>query len=162
MKIHFINLTNGIEPMVLQCLSPVAFIRVQSTTCEQKQWDRLLMDLDNNFLMHLALGFDCHVWDGSVHSRPARAMRQGMELVRFLVDSIWFDVEYIAPQGQSNYFKSLDLTTPVWNKLRYFRRFVAGDEVRLTTHSIVTVHDGDYDYYAQAVKEWSGEHARGV
>jgi len=156
-RIHFINLTNGIEPLVALDLHPVAFIRIQSTVCEQKAWDRLILDLDNNFLLHLALGFDCHVWDCSVHNRPARAIRQGLELVRFLVERIWFDRDYHAPQGQSNYFRTIRLGSPAKNKLRYFRRFLVGDRIRLAAHCWVTKHDGDYEFYAKLLKQWKGK-----
>lgn len=151
---HFINLTNGIEH--LQHFADtwaVAFIRIQSTTCEQKDWDRLILDLDNNLLMYLALGHDCHVWDYSTHRRPARAMRQGLELVRFMLEKYWLGNDYQAPTGQSTYFRTIQLSKPAENKLKYYRKFLCADSIRLTGHSETTIHDGDYEWYSREVRQ---------
>lgn len=39
------------------------FIRIQSTLCEQKNWDRILQELDYDFLMHAAHGNEIIVYD---------------------------------------------------------------------------------------------------
>ena len=54
---YFINLTNGIEALPTVD-GDVSFIRIQSTACEQKRWDFLIQDLDNNFYTWLALGYE--------------------------------------------------------------------------------------------------------
>lgn len=58
---NYINLTNGVEaiPMLEFWNEDYRFIRIQSTICEQKNWDRLIQDLDYDFLMNLALGHKC-------------------------------------------------------------------------------------------------------
>lgn len=45
---NYINLTNGVEaiPMLKFWNEDYRFIRIQSTICEQKNWDRLIQDLD--------------------------------------------------------------------------------------------------------------------
>ena len=158
----FLNLTNGIEAlpffsdMELLCKNEVSFVRIQSTVCEQKDWDRLVLDLDNNLLMHLALGYDCQVYDRSAHDRPARAIRQGLELVKFLLEKFWFGRDYVAPDGQSSYFRTIRLGQKAENKLKYYRRFLSCDEVRLSGISDKTTHDGDYEWYANTIKRLMG------
>jgi len=65
---HFINLSNGAEalPLIEKAgLRPedVAFCRVQSSHCEAQDFNAVLANLDHNLLMHLALGFECRVYD---------------------------------------------------------------------------------------------------
>lgn len=47
---RYVNLTNGIEAISQLNLSDYSFIRIQSTICEQKLWDRLIQDLDYDSL----------------------------------------------------------------------------------------------------------------
>ena len=55
---HFINLTNGVEAAPrLQALGlPHSFVRLQSTHCEQQQFEALTLGLDAGLLARLALG----------------------------------------------------------------------------------------------------------
>lgn len=64
-KINYINLTNGIEviPMLDYLNEDYRFIRIQSSILERKQWDKFIQDLDYDFLMNLALGNFCYVYD---------------------------------------------------------------------------------------------------
>ena len=62
MKFNYINLTNGIEA-IPRLSGNYKFIRIQSTICEQKLWDKLIQELDYDFLMNLALGNECIVYD---------------------------------------------------------------------------------------------------
>ena len=73
---NYINLTNGVEAIsTLQ--GDYRFIRIQSTVCEQKLWDRLIQDLDYDFLMNLALGHKCIVYDFGARKPIPRAVYQG-------------------------------------------------------------------------------------
>jgi hypothetical protein len=55
---HFVNLTNGLEALpALHALQlPYSFVRVQSTACEQHNFEQIILALDSTLLMHLALG----------------------------------------------------------------------------------------------------------
>lgn len=85
---HFINLSNGAEAMPLLAaagLPPegVSFIRVQSSHCEAQDFYGLLQNLDHNLLMHLALGFECRVYDfgsrGNYWEAPAKTSVAGAQ-----------------------------------------------------------------------------------
>jgi len=65
---HFVNLSNGAEalPLLEGADLPgehVSFCRIQSSHCEAQDFNGVLTNLDHNLLMHLALGFDCRVYD---------------------------------------------------------------------------------------------------
>jgi hypothetical protein len=85
MKKVFLNLTNGL----LYDGSFDGFIRIQSTRCERKQWEELIKDIDNNFLMWLALGKDVVVVDYSARKKIPRALYQGMEWIWFACCKAW-------------------------------------------------------------------------
>ena len=91
---HFINLTNGIEAIPL-VKDNYSFIRIQSTTCEQKRWDFLIQDLDNNLLMNLALGNKCIVYDFGARKKVSRALYQGVELLKFVLNKRWLDIDIV-------------------------------------------------------------------
>ena len=56
---NYVNLTNGIEALQQYKLAHYAFIRIQSTACEQHSWDKILQDLDYDFLMNVELANEC-------------------------------------------------------------------------------------------------------
>lgn len=78
---RYVNLTNGIEAISQLNLSDYSFIRIQSTICEQKLWDRLIQDLDYDFLMNVALGNKCVVYDYGANKPIPRAIYQGLEFI---------------------------------------------------------------------------------
>jgi hypothetical protein len=56
--VHFINLANGVDiipHLEVKSGESLSFLRVQSTHCEQKLWDELLLGLGPTFLTYLAL-----------------------------------------------------------------------------------------------------------
>ena len=61
--VKYLNLTNGLE--YLDEVKDFKLIRIQSSLCESKCWDRLIKDLDYNFLFDLAQGKMVQVYDAS-------------------------------------------------------------------------------------------------
>lgn len=157
MEKYFINLTNGIEaiPALKSEGKDFAFIRIQSTVCEQKDWARLLMDLDNNFLMQLALGFDCIVFDFGARKKTARAVYQGLEFVRFACSVCWLG-EAEEPLVRGNkcgpyFYKSYnELPDRVLNKLKFYRTYFRG-KISLRGVSEATTHDNDKAFYQDII-----------
>lgn len=84
MRINYINLTNGIE--VLPVLTDeFKFIRIQSTACEQKLWDRIIQDLDYDFLLNAAIGNECVIYDYGAKKPIPRAIYQGVEFIKYVL-----------------------------------------------------------------------------
>ena len=161
----FVNLTNGIEAIKQYSLTEYRFVRIQSTACEQKRWDFILQELDYGFLMALALGAKCVVYDYSNKRRTPRALWQGIEWIKYALNRAWFDrkiVPAVRGHNASNYFdgwyRQLGARTKA--KLRYFVRFLDTDEIRLDIVGGRTDLDGNYPQYAKMVGGQCGDGKR--
>lgn len=82
---HFINLTNGIQAIEDYKLSDYSFIRIQSTACEQKRFEEIVVTLSDDFLMSCAMGRNCIVYDYGANKTIPRAIWQGLEWVKFVL-----------------------------------------------------------------------------
>lgn len=154
----FVNLTNGIE-FLADCknLSNINFLRIQSTHCEQKQWDRIIAELDSNFLMCLALGYKCIVLDCGSRSKDGipRAIWQGLELIKCLLYKRWLDKEY-EPEGKPGtleYFKGLKLSKRSMRKIDYFKTFIQKDYIDLHTVCRSSLYDGNKEMYREIISK---------
>ena len=86
---HFVNVKNGIEVVPdLRRFCEVdhySFLRIQSTLCERGDVEKVMSELDSNFMMHLSLGSPCVVYD--LGSRDVK--RDG------LPRAFWYGLEFI-------------------------------------------------------------------
>jgi len=159
---HFINLTNGIEAIREHNLTDYRFIRIQSTACEQKRFESILMDISDDFLMLVALGHTCVVYDYSSKREVPRAIWQGLEWIKFALMKNWFDVTYI-PEGRgnkcSNYFGSIyeTLGDRAKKRIRYFKKFTGINKrnrlIDIVSKTSRTIRDGDSLYYINEMAE---------
>lgn len=153
----YLNLTNGIEG--LKNWKDVKFIRIQSTACEQKRWDFLLQELDYNFLLDIALGEKVVVIDCGASKDAPRAMYQGLEFVKYVLNKHWLGKDYtpfVKNYGCSHYFGECysKLSKRTLKKLDYFKKFIMTDEIYLETYTWATDKDGDYAYYKELLKRY--------
>lgn len=155
---HFINLTNGLQAIEEHGLDPrdVRFIRIQSTWCEQKRWEDILMALSDDFLMQAALGHECVVYDYGAGKPVPRAVWQGLEWVKFVLRRRWHDEPYM-PEGRAGplwtyfggeYYRLADRTK---TRLDYFRKFVDGP-LRIRAVTSATELDGKTEEYVRMAK----------
>lgn len=177
MKHYFINLTNGIErlPELQETGDPLHFLRIRSTTLERKDWIFLLMDLDHNFLMHLALGKECVVVDYGTNRKNSKTCYKAVPLIRYLLTRRWYGGKIDAVRYTRSSDKVLDDTKhyeyiydylflhdqnndkrKLKRKLDYFKNFIGGvgSTVKLSHLCESTVKDGKYPYYAEIVKKY--------
>jgi hypothetical protein len=167
MKKLFINLTNGIEYLKGNDIpADVSFIRIQSTYCEQKHWNSVFEDLDNNFLMNLALGTNCVVVDYGSRSDngQSRAMSHGIPMILYVLNRLWLDKDtkpMIKGMNVHDYFSQVydDLMNirPLKAKLSYFKKFINTDRLHIIVQSQKTAMDGKYEEYAEILKDWHVE-----
>lgn len=160
---HYINLTNGIEA-IPKLNGEYKFIRIQSTWCEQKLFNRIIQDLDYDFLMNLALGHRCIVYDFGANKPVPRAVYQGLEFVKYTLNRRWLNKEYITDVGKhrnnekgfncNDYFSVCyqKLEERTKKKLDYFLPFINTDELKLECVTASTEHDGDKEYYKEILK----------
>lgn len=142
--IYFLNLSNGIE--FFPFIDNPHFIRIQSTACEQKLWDQVLMTLDNDFLWHLANGYNCIIVDFSERKNETRALYQGLEFIKYVINLLWFNQE-ITPLVHTvnclSYFRQCykDLDRNTKRKIKYFKKYIN------TTHINISKLTGNlYDF----------------
>lgn len=155
----YINLTNGIEAFEHASYDFYdGFIRIQSTACEQKRWDFLLQELDTNFLMDIALGNSVRVLDFGASKNTSRAVYQGIEFIKFVLNKHWLGITnkaFVRGTDSTNYFEEAyrKLSKRTLRKLDYFKKFVKTKEIDLVGFSASTNHDGDYNYYVNLLWE---------
>lgn len=152
MRKHFVNLTNGIEAIRQFNLQDYAFLRIQSTACEQKRWPFILDDLDANFLMSLALGHTCIIYDYGHNGKP-RSLWQGCEWIRYALERRWYG-RTIRPSVHGHnvgaYFDACYSRLPdtTLRRLDYFGKFASGGAVNIEIVWGKTYLDGKYHTYA--------------
>ncbi len=151
MKIkHYLNLTNGME--YINEVKNWSFIRIQSSHCESHSYDRMFQQLDSDFLMNLAIGNVCIVYDKSNKTRIPKALSRGVEIIRYVLNKIWFDRR--VPTKDVKYHNKVlrSLQEPTKTKLKYFRKFLLTEEIHLLIKYDRTTHDGDYPYYKRFIE----------
>lgn len=160
---NYINLTNGVEA-IPKLQDDYRFIRIQSTICEQKLWDRLIQELDYDFLMNLALGHECVVYDFGARKPIPRAVYQGLEFAKYVLNRRWLKREYITNVNRSknkerknncnDYFDKCyqQLEDRTKKKLDYFLPYVSTTEIKLECITDCTQHDGDKAFYREVLR----------
>jgi len=154
----FINLSTGIE--FLPAIPPdknIHFIRIQSTWCEQKRWNDIIADLDYTFLMHLALGYKCIVYDCS-RRKMSRALWQGIPWIKYVLDRMWFGRNSKAKVKNwdvTNYFDNQfqTLTERTKTKVKYFKKFLLTDRIDIEIYGKVSQYDGKYDELKEILRK---------
>ena len=157
--IRYINLTNGVDVIPLLD-EDYHFIRIQSTACEQKLWGKILDELDYDLLMNLALGNLCLIYDYSARKETSRALYQGLPWIEFVLNKVWFDRDtkpMVRNTDVKAYFEteySLIKESHTVERLKYFRKFLGTDHIRLSYISSQTSHDGNYTHYREILHKY--------
>lgn len=145
----FLNLTNG-----LLYDGPFdGFIRIQSCHCEQKAWDKLIQNIDSNFLMLLALGHDISVVDYSAKKETPRALYQGLEFLWYCCCVEWGIPMKANVRGSdcTSYFNNVikfELSKSSRRKIQYFKKFTHNPKKpKIITGK--TDKDGDYEFFKE-------------
>jgi len=156
----FLNLTNGIEAIERfgLKLEDVSFIRLQSCHCESKKFVEILKELDYNFLMHLAMGFRCVVYDFGAKSPTSKALYIGLTWVKYALYRRWFGkiipVEikgWDLSQRFDMFYKKIDDKTK--RKLDYFKKYLFTEEILIETVSDATINDNKPGYFRSILEK---------
>lgn len=159
---RYINLTNGIEAIPV-IDGEYSFIRIQSTACEQHLWDKILLELDYDFLMNVALGNQCLIYDFGANKIVPRSVYQGVKFIVFVLEKRWYGrttTTYVArgrKQGcdVTSYFNDLysKLSKETFKKLDYFKMFLCGGSINIGWVTGATQHDNDKIFYSNLMKQ---------
>ncbi|GMH40515.1 hypothetical protein BSKO_08419 [Bryopsis sp. KO-2023] len=162
---HFVNLTNGLEmvPILEELGLPYSFIRLQSTACEQDLVETMMQTMDANFLMNLAVGRCCLIYDfGSrmVTGQPS-SFWKGLEFVRFITRRYFLARPSEAFLKGRRVTKKFDydvnnFSEKTKNLMRYYKKYVPDgmQDIQLYGFFRPTAHDEDKDYYVGLVKDF--------
>ena len=157
--LNYINLTNGIE-YIPEIKNVHGYIRIQSTACEQKRWWFIIRDLDYSFLLSVALGNKVIIYDTSAHKNISRALFQGVEWVKYVLNRYWLGEEITPVVHNCNckkYFNqcyeapSLERGMAV-SRLKYIKKLINPEVVDIDVVSKLTYQDGDYEYFSQILR----------
>ena len=158
---YYINLTTGIEIIndLPIKLSETSFVRIQSSHCEKLAFEDLLNSLDADLLIHLALGYTCIVIDYGARSHTSKAVRIGLEWIRYYLHKVWLNSDYKPKINQNNlqklfYNESDKISKKTRTKIKYFRKFLMTDEIKLMGLTKATYNDGESDYFVDILKKY--------
>lgn len=167
--VKYINLTNGLERFTInpEIAKNCRFIRIQSTALEQNHLEAVIRDLDNDFLMNLAIGNDCKIYDyGSRTGNISRALWYGVPWIEYVLNRIWFGyipiMVLISPDQEHHYnvadyfdkqFRNI-LSNSTKRKIKYYRKFLFCSNVEIQYSSLRTEHDGDHKFYKKLVEDF--------
>ena len=159
---HYVNLSNGIEALEGLPKADVRFMRLQSTSCEHKHWDRILDGLPDDFLLSLAAGEHVIVHDRACSDRAqglSWAQWQGIDWVRYaLARADWGLVtnENVYRSTFEGYWREVwqHLPDATVGRLRWYSRWVRVDTILLTCEGGIAQHDGDSVWHRKTWSEW--------
>ena len=154
---YFINLTNGIEYLPIIYDKDYSFIRIQSTALEQHLWSNIILDLDYNFLMSLAVGENCVVVDYGANKEVPRAIYQGIPFLKYVLNRRWFGLEtnaFVKGQNCRKYFSECyeKLSDKAKKKLDYFKPFLMTNVIDIWAIAQSTTHDGNKEFYSSVLR----------
>lgn len=160
----FVNLTSGAEwlPLTAAPVDSLGFTRIQSTACEQKRWDFIIRDLDQNLLLKLALGFQCEIYDCGARKDTPRAIWQGLAFIHYVLTRRW---QRLRPTrafvrnglNVADYFEAEYRKLSHWalSKVDYYRDFYdfhTPRPIRLVGVSCPSRNDGDKSLHVGLVR----------
>jgi len=153
---RFYNLTTGLEGVRL--LNCPRFVRIQSSHIESKKWDRILEQLSDELLFYLAIGYRCYIIEGTKESSSSKVIRIAIPMIRYILNRIWLKKIIKIPRMDPEYLDKIYKGIPevVRTKLKYFRKFLLADEIRLSGIAVKAYHDGEYEWYRQKVRSELG------
>lgn len=155
---YFINLTTGIEGFEDFPLNffEIGFTRIQSTHCERLLFEKLLDSLSTDFLMHLALGYTCIVVDYGARSNQSKAIRIGLEWIRYYLTRNWLKQDYSPIVNQRNVSKmfsdhTLKISKKSRNRIIFFTKFLKTNKINLIGLTKSTINDSRNEYYTSTL-----------
>ena len=165
-EVNFLNLTNGLE--FIESVDNPQFIRIRSTTLERKNYLFLLMDLDHNLLMNIALGNICKIYDCGTNRKMSKTIYLGVPFIRYALTRRWLGEDNEAFRYSRDGLKSFNISRYfqqsyneifVWNqnsekgklktKLDYYKKFLNTEALNIEGVSQSTNMDGKNFYWKE-------------
>ncbi|MGB9847964.1 MAG: hypothetical protein ACP5IX_00415 [Patescibacteria group bacterium] len=150
--IHFYNLTNGLEIVDISKYPHIT--RIQSSHIEGKHWNHLFAQLSDELLFYLAIGKECVIVDASPKPIRSSLARIGIPVIVYILSRIWFHKKIEPQTFDKRYLESVyrSLTRSTKNKLKYYRKFLLTDRIRLKCFIGFTKNDGKYHIFKKKIQ----------
>jgi hypothetical protein len=144
---HFVNLTNGIQAIKAFGLTEYDFVRIKSTDVQYGRWAKIIRDLDCNFLMWAARGYECWIYDASKKKSEPDALAWGAPWIRYVLNRYWLGLRWLEDGEGSwderyNALRKEDLV-----KLDYIKQFMIAERVIIRTCITRAYADDEFDHY---------------
>lgn len=160
----FLNLTNGIEfyneeVHSLWEMHP-NYCRIASTDLEQHNFNRVISDLDYNFLFALATGQRVLIVDYSSKKDISRALFMGVPFVETVLNKEWFDktesTVMVRNHNVASYFEEeyKKLTDESLRKIRYFKKLVTATELDINVWCGTSHYDNKYTEFKKILNKY--------
>ena len=171
------NLTNGLEAIEKYNLdvNNLNFMYIASTTLENKNYLKLLTDLDHNFLFNLAIGNKVIFYDFGTNRKLSKTCYFGIPFIKYCLTRFLLGVNddnfcYKHPKhSKAIKFSEIERFNFLYdsifiynnnkekeflkNKLKkYKNKFLLTNAINLEFISESTVNDGNYNYYKNLIK----------
>lgn len=154
---NFINLSNGLLAIKEYNLTDYKILRIQSSHCEQKLFEDILVGLSDDFLFRVAMGDEVIVYDYGAKKKTPRAIWQGLEFIKYVLHKRWKDEEYTPIYRDKNVLRIYyeqemkKLSRGTKNKIDYYKKFFKGViNIKAITKS--TKFDGDTNVLLECLK----------
>jgi hypothetical protein len=150
--IHWVNLTNGLQAIKDYNLQDYRIMRLQSTHCEQKRFEDILVSVPDEFLFYCAVGKENRVYDYGANKPIPRAIWQGLAWVNYAITRHWtgtiIEVRGRSGHMMNHYFDELynSLSDKSKNRMRYYKTFSSGMP-NITPITSSTHKDGDKSWF---------------
>jgi hypothetical protein len=155
---HFLNLTNGIEALEKYNFpaDEVNFIRIQSSYVESHLYNDMLLEIDQNFLMFAALGYECNVYDFSARTDDPKAMYMGMAWIKYVLERRWLGLQpniIVKDKDITNYMDELYCKIPkrIRARIDYFKKYLNTEAIRINIKTSATSNDNNMEYYTETL-----------
>lgn len=159
---HFINLTNGIEALEKYQFpaEDVNFIRIQSCYVENHLYNDMLVEIDQNFLMFVALGYECNIYDFGAKCEVSKATYMGAAWIKYVLERRWLGLQpklIVKTKDITNYVDELYCKVPVRIRTRidYFKKFLNTTELKINIITSATLNDNNIEYYKETLHKWA-------
>jgi len=176
---YFLNLTNGLEKLEdIEFIIPIEqlnFTYIASTTLENKNYLKLLTELDHNLLFNLAIGNTCYFYDYGTNRPFSKTCYQGVPLIVYLLTRFWLGIDDESlcyrydRRGENKIFDVKERYKFIYDYLftydsnkdkeylktklkKYKHKFLITNRINLIPISKSTINDGNYEYHKNIIK----------
>jgi len=110
-------------------------VRIRSTLCEQRNWDRLIAELPIGFLLDVVSGAKVFVYDATTRQGDSLAISEGLPVIRGYLETLHGDSHTCGPPN-----------------VEYARRFWGKESIELIGRCRKTRHENQLTWWQEIMR----------